>query len=518
MAKYDWLTEKHPVWSQQEKRWQRQELLLTGSNEVVDAELAKFDWETQTGPAYVARKAQATYINFPDLFATAMMGHLLNAAPTPDSGLSFGTLGDVARERADTPTQAELVYYNTDGVGIDGSQWDNFWLTSLKNAMGTGHRWIYVDATEEAPGTRADEIAGLRPYIVEYSPLSVINWEFDRGELLFAVLELFERNVSVDSTDAMIGNEPERVYLLFTKAGFNSLGSEFSMGGWWKFNGEKEITSSLQGWESTEGRIPFFPLYYERAKSLKDCPRISRGAIDSIGNTAVSYMNIASAADFDAWDAAMSLQYFVGVDDTAFNIAMQKLKDGSKYIPVATNMETGRDPKIIDSSVGAVASDVFESRLKEKWRQARHLALIEATSAPESSGISKQLGFLEIKAPRLILLASELENAQNTAIHFLEQRFGNTRPEGFVTWTRDFDLESLTKEIEQHFTLETLANMDSPTARAAALTANAIKTGIVTTDADVKKVETEYQESAAKARERLEAPAVAAVDNNATEE
>src|SRR6185312_11906367 len=174
-----WLDQKSDLHDELDWLWEQNERRFEGGHRVWD-ELWIFDWETQPlaargtalrdvkplpkrtrrtkdewldfsplgpGDHYMRRQEAAIYVNFMDSLATDVVGHLFKQAPAPQVGLDFGRLGKVRRkEDIDEPTQAELIYYNTDGVGVDGSQWDSFWSTQLKLAMVTGFRWIFVEA------------------------------------------------------------------------------------------------------------------------------------------------------------------------------------------------------------------------------------------------------------------------------------------------------------------------------------------------------------------------------------
>ena len=440
--------------------WLRNEIRLRGGDEVL-AELRRFEWEIAGGEKYRSRQSQATYINFPDMFARLMVGHLFRQAPQPGHGLSFGSLGEPTigeSSRPQVPPRADDVWWNVDGVGRDGSQWDNFWQAALLRAFATGHRWIFVEASSEAPRSRQDELQGLRPYLVEYSPTAVPDWHYDRGRLEFAIVRPRSRRPVVRN-GTMEGSAYAQGYLLLVRNGFDGLGSRWQGGGWWLFDDEKKFVASGGndpqaggGWEKLDGQIPLFPLFYERDEGSSLRPAMSRPGMKELGQVAVSYMNLSSAADFDAWDAASSVQYLAGVDVEGFNLATAKYAAGNRQVPLPPHQDTGQVPQVFDGSTGAVTAEVFKSRLDSKREEAKEIASREISSSPESSGISKMAGFAEGKSPRLALLAAEIEQAQNTAIHFLEARYGE-QPSGAVSWERDFELLPLRTEIREYFDL-----------------------------------------------------------------
>lgn len=485
------LSSTHPVYDNWSERWGRAERRLRGGDAVLP-ELARFEWEGDEH--YEARQLQATYVNFPELHATVMAGHLLREAPQPGHGLDFGTLGVVDR-RAGQPeaSRAELVYFNVDGTGSDGAQWDAWWDSVDKRAQATGHRWIMCEASQDAPRTRADEATGRRPYLVEYSPLDVTNWHFERGVLQWAILRPAIRDLGVDGSGS---GQYRQGFLLLVRAGYAGLGPELAGGGWWSFDYEKKPLQNGD-WQKTRGEIPLWPYFYERdpSEGSSTDPSMSRPALTALGQIAVSYMNLSSAADFDAWDAAKSIKYLLGADANVHKTVKQQLEGGSQVVSVPLAHD-GSTVTLVDGSSGAVAAEVFEKRLANKWMEARESSAREATSTPNSSGASKVAGFADVKAPRLAAMAANREQAQNTAIHFLELRFGAVTPTGSVAWQRDFDLSDLISDIEEHFALEKMTGYRSKTLGASLMVQAAREKGLVTDDKVAKTVEDEYSASA----------------------
>jgi hypothetical protein len=514
MPALDWLDDTHEVFDANVDRWEINERRLRGGDFVLD-ELRRFLWETeetdstataladgsQPGEHYNARKEQAVYINFPEMFVLAMKGHLHRNRPLPDAGLNFGGLGQVRRERNyRSPTRAEMVYYNADGVGNDGSQWDNFWLNVWGRASATGHRWIYVEAPRERAGNFRRELQGFRPWLVEFSPSQVTNWHFEDGSLAWAVVRISVRNpVVVDGM--MTGNNESDGYLLLVRSGEQRLGEDFVAGGWWKFDTDKLLVDAGD-WSQTQGEIPMWPLFYERDVGVRSnsdtrdsIPAISRPGITELGQAAVSYMNLSSAAEYDAWDAASSLKFLMGVDRAGFNIAASIWNAGSQIVPVPAN-ESGAIPQLQDGSEGSVASDVFDKLLARKMKEAEKIAAQEAIGSPDASGAAKEVGFGDTRAPRLANIASEIEQAQNIAIFFLELRWGIAAPTGSVVWPREFDVTDVVEDITEFFTMEKLSGLRSKTLDAKLMTRAAKERGFIVDDATEAKIEAEYGESA----------------------
>ena len=154
--------------------------------------------------------------------------------------------------------------------------------------------------------------------------------------------------------------------------------------------------------------------------------------------------------------------------------------------------------------MGAAAiGNLFTQTLERKRTEAEWLATREATSVPDSSGISKQMGFIEGKSPRLALAASELETAQNSCIRWLEMRANrNAKPGGMVSWTKVFDLTDTMESIKAVFSLQKLVGVRSTTLESKGMMRAVKESGLATDDKDLKKIEAEYGESSAESQSR----------------
>jgi hypothetical protein len=525
----DWIKEKHPLYAEREREWRQSERRYHGGLRVLP-ELVPFDWEkanqTQAlvdpgqgelaaydlthgalpmttglrGDHYGMRQMQAVYVNYPELLATSLVGQLFRKAPAPGAGLDFGTLGEVSRQRAKVATRAELIYFNVDGQGQDGSQWDAWWGEVDRWSVVTGHRWVFCEAPLVAPSTMQQEIDGQRPYLVQYSPLSITNWEFTDGKLAWCVVRFTRRTVRVVG-DKFEGNAYAPGYRVMVKTGVSTLGKEFASGGWWEFDDDgREIEGRRGNWDKTGGQIPMWVHYYQRDKIT-----MSRAGTVELGNVAVAHMNLNSAADFDAWDAASSLVFILGADAKSFNTTVAQIEQGSRIVPVPpVDMGVGVAPlvpQIADSGMGAVASGVLQARLDNLRSVAAQLAATESSAALDSSGIARKLGFSELKSPRLALMASELETSQNIAITMLEQRFGTATPttaRGSVDWPRDYDLAPLIDQVAAIFDLQKTAGVMSPTLTSQSLVAVARDGGLIADDEEAETIEAEYMASAEK--------------------
>lgn len=528
-----WLNDESPLHEEMDWLWEQNERRFEGGHNV-HPELWRFDWETgpyggvsnlrdgiafrdfegsewsgynvpnvngkdnfnnagilAPGEHYRRRQRSAIYVNLMEAYATDVTGQLFKHAPAPSVGLDFGALGEVRRiQDIDTPTLAELIYYNTDGIGSDGSQWDSFWSMQLKLAMATGTRWIYTDAPAEPAVLRRRERLGFRPYLVGFSPRQIWNHHYDRGQLQWAVVKIPAPRPRLVG-DAFEKARSQFDSLLLVREGNADLGEEFAGGGWWRFDPDGVQIPGQQGtWERTEGEIPMAPLVYDRHDRL-----IGRPGLTELGNASIALMNIQSAADFDAFDSAGSVIAVRGADADGFNLFIQKVREGNRYAPLPVNEDSKETPDLRNATEGITAADVFEKRITAILRSADRIRGAESTSAPQASGLAQQAGFTLSNVPRLALVAGNIETCMNSSIKFLEQRGTRQKPSGSARWTRKFELITLTSSAQAILQLEAIAGVHSEELEARVIVAAAQDEGFVPDNAARTIIENEIRAS-----------------------
>ncbi len=507
--------------------WVTNEARFEGGHRVQD-ELWRFDWETQRGglgfprrdgvavplaPAtsdqiylqhegpleagehYERRQGSLIYTNFMESLAIDTVGALLKHAPSPVDGLDFGTLGKVRRRKdiTDTPSRAELSYYNINGVGIDGSQWDNFWAAQMKLAMVTGYRLIMVEAPSSPgiPVTRAREQQGFRPWLVGLSPRNATNFHYDRGRLSWIIFKTSVRHPRVVN-GRFEGNRAEDEYLLMVRRGVMDLGAEFVGGGWFRFDKERLPIPGQRGtWDKTGGDIPVVPLFYDKHPTM-----FGRPALTELGNAGIAAMNIHSAADFDAFDSAGSVKAVVGADEAGFNLFIKKINGGNRYSPLAVNRDTQRPATLEDATGGQIAADVFEKRLTAILRAVDRIIGSELKSAAPNSGLAQQAGYALASVPRLAIMAGNMEEAQNAILTFLEMRWGETSPSASTKWTRKFELIQLTSTAQAVLQLMQIAGLHSVTLESDIIVSAARSESFITDNAKAQEIEDQLKASA----------------------
>jgi hypothetical protein len=508
------LSAEHEVYAMNLESWKREERRLYGRDAVLgsvgtdqEVDLEKFTNETPA--SYKSRKAQATYLNFPSIHAKILAGHLGRVAPMPN----YGTLG-LVRARSDInsrPTFAELFHYNCDGVGSDGTQF-RAWTTGVQErAIATGHRWVMVEMPRRADAGRpirvSDIIAGFRPFVVEYSPLSVPMWEFEDGRLNWAVLRLPVRKAGALWTRDNV----EDGYYLLVRQGYDGLGDEYAGGGWWLFHGDKQPVENGHGdWSRTLGQIPLCTLVAESSHGTIERPAMSGSLTMELGQIGVSLMNRISERNWDARDAAKSVKYVLGAEKDAFNLMVEHQKENSILVPVigsATPDGKWLIPSIYDGSSGAVAAEVFSTIINSTIAEAHEIMVRQLTSEPDSSGRSKEVGFGEATSPLLASLAARRETFENTVIYFAELRAGSSSPSGFVVWPTEFELAPVVAKIDR--TIERMIKLGARSATwEAQLIATAARDDGVWAEDDETEIQDELTRSIAGAITATLAPAM----------
>ena len=506
---YEFLDETHPIWDEHHEEWARRERLLRGGVEVIETELEKFEWEEESGTHYANRKNQAVYPEFGDVFLRTMIGHVLRERPAAGDALSFGELGSIDRDDGQTsPSRAEMIFYNVNGTGGDGQQFWQWIAAVFQRAGATGLRWGMVEMPPwvlSRAKNEGDEIAGHRPYAVEFSPRVVRNWKIERGQLQWCVIRIVQDTRRVVD-GSMQGSAAEQGYYLLVRTGYQGLGSQFEEGGWWRFDGDKELipdTDNQRGhgtWDKTMGEIPMGLAVWEWEDSAvvesddSTIPALARSATTALDNLSVAYMNAVSAWRSNMWRAAGGPTMLLGVDDESWNIARAQWMSGASLMGVPTSGD-GKMPQVAHSGAAAVESTAFAALLEHMTGEAERMMVQLAASTPDSSGRSKEAGFAETKSPRLTLLAENMESFINTLLRFFELRFGIARPTAYVTMPREFDLAPVEQDIRDFFDTFRRSQLRSAILETEAVIRLAEKKGLVN-DENRDAVKNELLESA----------------------
>ena len=503
MAQLDFLDAVHEVYRQNETAWKREERRLFGGDAVVENTTDFPQFRNETADHFASRKAQASYLNFPSIHAKILAGHMGRVAPMPN----YGFLGEV-RKRAEVPkgreTFAELFHYNCDGVGADGTQF-RAWATGVQErAIATGLRWTMVEMPVRAAGaservSEEEYRAGQRPFVVEYSPLSVPYWEYTNGRLDWCVIRCpVGRSGVVNGVWMPAPTRNQLGYYLLVRQGYTGLGNEYAGGGWWLFDSDRR-EQARGDWSRTKGQIPFFPLIAESSAGTVEVPAIARSLTMELGQIAVSLMNRISERNFDASDAAKSVKYVLGADKDGFNLMVEHHEQNSILVPVVGSVTSDgkiQVPQIYDGSSGAVAAEVFSTIIAATITEAHEVMVRQLTSEADSSGRSKEVGFGEATSPLLVSLIDRRETWENNIIHFVELRAGATTPQGLSEWTREIEIAPLVAKIDRTIERMLKVGARSPTLESRMIQNAAMDDGLwPKEEAESRKAASELTES-----------------------
>ena len=483
----------------EEKRaeWRRAEKLFKARKDVAD-ELTPFTWETSGAEpdrdGYKRRKDRAIYLPLGKMRADAFVGTIMQRAPRPGAGLSFGALGEVRDDQTGSPTHAEQLWENANGSGHDAQSWDMFWDGALRRASATDYRWVFAEAPAVRPGSRADELRGARPYLVEFSPADVPYFVIQNGELAAIRIEIEERIRGI--VDGKYEDKAETRHYVMTARGFRGFGTvedsgyAFDQGGWWIFDEQGDLVDDRSGtWDATGGEIPMCRLFYERTMSGEG------GDAWTVNSYALNYMDASSWLWNDAYVSGGRKRYWLGVTPEIWKILEEHTGEGGVDLPVPG--EAGSHVTIHDT--GAVtASEALLTIMDRVVSDAMRFIIRELTTSPDASGVAKILEVLEGKSPRLAHIAGNLEEAQNIALRYLEMRWmGTSQPQASVTWPRTFVLRTVVEKVFEMFSLMREAGAHSPTL-GASLIDTAIKSSGFSTeggDLDMEQVLSEITAS-----------------------
>lgn len=503
VVKYEWLSDEHPEYAARKAGWERDERRAMGGDDVLE-ELAPFDYEEKGDAHYKLRLSEAVYINLPRQHASTVTGHLRKSGA---NSVTFGSLGDVRPrdEIAGEVTRAELAWYNIDGIGNDGSGYEAWWDTIDELAQVTGHIWVGVEASESAPISFQDELNGLRPFGVYYSPLEVPNWHYVNGKLMWIVIKAATEQPRLEGDKLVRAEGDSAGYYLMVAAGWKGFGPTFEGGGWWLFNADKELIEGRTGqFVNTNGEIPFFRHYGRKAKGTTKKPVSSASDTMELGQLAIEMMNTRSARKFDFWDACGSKLFVLGATEDVMTTVVETYKKSQLVsVPQAQDEETGTKwtPQIYDGSTGTVAADVADKLEESQWKTARRLS-IEKVTTPGESGISKEAGFAEASAPDLARRAMLREESENTFLHFLCLRWG-VAPDASSRWSQEIDLAPLVDEIDAMFATLELSGAESDTLTIELVMSALEERGVIADAATLKKIRGELEaKMAAKAAQK----------------
>lgn len=465
MADLTFLDSRHPIYASHEAGWKREEKRLAGGDAVLD-ELITFAHEATT--TYVDRQRWARWVGFGRVHTTILSGHLTSKIPVPN----YAQLGEV-RERgeiAGDPSLAELFHYNCDGIGTDGLQLPTFMDGVQQRALATGFRWLLMEMPTrqslsqirlrllgddgEGLPTEQEVRNGFRPYLIEYSPLSVTNWRVKDGVLRWAVIRCPVDPALDFGTDSLAGGLG---YYLLVRSGYQGLGEEFRAGGWWKYDAAKRLLDGDAGrgtWADTDGQIPLWMHVGEPGNGTYERPSIGQSSTMELGQISADLMNAISEQRFNARQAAKSNIYILGIDSEAHAKVITQVDLGQLVVgvPVAKDGLGGVVvPTIYNTSEGAMATEVYATINQQAVDSAKEIMVRQIVAAPDASGARVEAEHESATSPMLARIAGTAETSWNTLLYFCGRRFGLPHEQALamnVAIPRDFKLRDVQTDID----------------------------------------------------------------------
>lgn len=544
------LTARNADFAERAEQWARDEELYRAGAEV-RKRLTPFQWETAasgvTNPdtaGLVLRQERAEFAPFAQIRAEAFVGTVMQRAPRPGQGLSFGALGEVredrgvytytvdgapatearaktaeaegktvVRERVGTlrPTPAELLWENADGVGQDAQGLLSFFEAEMGLASATDYRYVFVEAPPGRPETAADEIAGHRPYFVDFGPQHVPYTVYVAGALAAAHLFLPEQVREV--TNGTYTDEKKTRHMLVTREGFEEWGPDFVGGGWWVFDDDGVLVKDAAGadrtgtWANTKGQIPMTRIVYKRGATGEP---VASGA-SWLNNLSLAHMDAGSWHWNDLRVSGGRKRYWLGADPDQWKTLAEQSANGAVEVPVPARADGG-EVKVYDTGEVTVGSAMaaYQEGIERKVKQ---FFLREITQSPDASGTARMVGELQGKSPLLAHVAGNMEEAMWTALRFVEARWTGADPTASATFPRDFDLRNVVEKLDGLVGVFKGAGLAIPPSAAPLFGAAVESTGLVSEggevdmDALVAEVATALGKTAAQNAAALDADA-----------
>ena len=503
--KADEYTQNLEAWKRNERRF--------GAGEDVYQELRPFSYEKGPPPSgeksatqqkakgnlgsYSERKERAVWPEFSQLVVEKFVGLVFGQFPE----IGFGSLED-----ADGGWRREALEENADGVGPNARSLFAFYFDAMARAMATKKRWILAEGPAGAPSTVQDEQDGQRPYLVEYSPTQVPYFRFERGVLQAVRIEYTETVLNADGNE--VTEEERTVHYVMTRAGFEGFGTggeiPFERGGWWQFDDDGEVIERdgerMEGdWEKTGGEIPMCLLYYERSGAKKN----RRTGITNLGRLEVNWMDLFSALMNHAWEAGSGSTAFTNVNLDQWNTIREAGQMNARWFGVPGS-ENGGDVGV-ERVNGGEKPEAIMAALETLMKQVMTVVARELTTSPDASGRSREVQHLKNNVPRLTNMAGNAEEAVQTSLSFIIQRWGFANESASVEWNKQFDLKTVAERVMQVFELFKEVDARAPQLFADLLLRAAESEGLLPEDSEREDLEQEILEAVGLEQRRKQA-------------
>lgn len=336
-----------------------------------------------------------------------------------------------------------------DDVDLEGTHLNTFMDRVARQILGYGTTRLFMNmrAVSAPIESRADELAlDIRPYLILYGPLSVIDWDVDPygGLLMVRIKETsWARDVA-----PRYHSQVTR-FITYTVGGFEFV--EFT-----ERDGKQEVTDRGGG-ETTVGAVPMIVRHWKRQR-------------DMVG---VSYLRYSARADVGKFRAESDLAYDTYVH--AHPTLKAKVERELAAIGIGSNTylkldpTSGEDVEYLQPPTSAFEAllRVIDDKRASVYRHAGidPLGVISAgSSAFQASGVARAWSFGTSEARILTRLADILEDVErqifSLALSYLEGD-GKQRFEGEIQYPDEFDLSATQTLLDE--AQQIVATINSPT-------------------------------------------------------
>lgn len=386
-----------------------------------------------------------------------LISELISESPRSISRLT----GALFREKPKRDLKdAALTKFNED-VDLEGQNMNSFMEKVVSSLLAYGTTRLLINM-KRSPGigsdlTRADEIKlGIRPYIIPYNPLSVIDWDHDEYGQLTMVRIRETRIGKIDPSDATSS------HVMITKfIHYDRMKSQ-----WWEF-AEDQGKHMVIGAGSSAHELGFVPMivayWPKRVKHM-----IGASYIRSMAKADVQKFRVESDQDYDAYlHAHPTLK--VWTEDE-----MDKIGVGSNsYLKLkpATQGQEKEDALYVEAPTSAF--DALEQIRKGKLETIdRHsntdpLGVMDSGSKIfQASGVARAWSFGMSEA-RILSDVADTAAQIERQIYEMVLRFQDRTKrvtldekafKGWVTYPEEFDLATTDQLIQQTEKISQMVN------------------------------------------------------------
>lgn len=457
------LDHKHPEYEIWRHEWQRYRDVL--GDEIVDKEtyLPKNKFEPQD--QYEFRVQMSQFIPESGLAVERLIGALYREKPKREYGANEAELKEFLdaanRKRESWDSVVEEIAHVLIGYGTT-----RVLVTNPPASIGEGSPIAAKTAEGEtvAPTqglTRAQEKElGIRPYVVNYKPLSVIDWETDENDVLVFV-RIKEHRTVRDPMKPRQGHKKAVRFIEYTQTSVE----------WWDFlEDEKGKDRKLTDHQQREHGLGMVPMVMENLRDVKP----------GIGHSFIRYSSRADVRKFQAesdqaYDTYLHAHPFLAIwtEDELKEIGLGT----NTYLKLNPGGAGGEreDAKYIDapSSAFEALTQTIDAARAQIFRQAQvdPMGVIQsqgASSTFQASGVSRAWSFGTSEARILTKIANRMEQVEKAVFELVlrMQTRREVKPDaqlfkGSVAYPEEFDLASTAQLLEESSQIGSMVN--SPT-------------------------------------------------------